>query len=82
MKRFTMALKMSELGIDKLSVDDRINLMNEIWESLAAETGRIHLTLDGMREIQRRLADHKTNPNDVDSWEEIKEQALARFENR
>ncbi len=43
-----MALKMIELGIDKLSVGDRINLMNENWESLAAETGRIHLTIDSM----------------------------------
>lgn len=31
------------------------------------------------QELQRRLADHAANPDDVIPWEEIKVEALARF---
>ena len=31
-------------------------------------------------ELERRLADHKANPDDVVSWKEIKARALARFQ--
>ncbi|WP_169977699.1 addiction module protein [Tautonia rosea] len=77
-----MATKMQELGIDRLSADERLDLMLELWDSLASEPGRTHLTPAQQRELQRRLADHDANPDDVISWEEIKAQALARFSAR
>jgi putative addiction module component (TIGR02574 family) len=30
-------------------------------------------------ELERRLADHMTNPDDVVAWEQVKAEALARF---
>ena len=74
-----MATKLNELGIDRLSVDERIELMNEIWDSVAGEPGRTYLTKAQQQELERRLAEHETNPDDVVSWEEIKAQTLARF---
>lgn len=77
-----MATRMQELGIDRLGVDERLDLMHEIWESLAAEPGRTHLTHARRRELVRRLAEHEANPGDVVSWEEVKAEALARFRAR
>ena len=72
--------KMTEFGLDRLSVEDRIDLMNEIWDSVADEPGRTHLTLPQPEELQRRLIEHDANPQEVVSWEEVKSQALERFE--
>jgi putative addiction module component (TIGR02574 family) len=46
------------LGIDRLSVEDRIALATAIWESIAAEPHQPLLTEAQRRELRRRLADH------------------------
>ena len=75
-----MAIKMRDLGIDRLGVEERLEPMHEIWDSIAAEPGRTHLTAAQQRELERRLAEHEANPEDVVPWEEVKAQALARFQ--
>jgi putative addiction module component (TIGR02574 family) len=70
---------MKDLGIDRLGVDKRLALMHEIWESIAAEPGRIHLTDAQRRELERRLAEHQAHPGEVVPWEQIRAEALARF---
>jgi putative addiction module component (TIGR02574 family) len=74
-----MASLMQTLGIDRLSVDERLTLLHEIWDSIAAEPERIHPTEAQRRELERRLAEHQANPGDVVPWEQIKAEALARF---
>ena len=49
-----MASLMEALGIDRLSVDERLALMHEIWDSIAVEPGRIHLTDAQRRELEPR----------------------------
>ena len=34
-----MASNMKDLGIDRLSLDERLDLMHEIWESVSEEAG-------------------------------------------
>jgi putative addiction module component (TIGR02574 family) len=74
-----MAVSMKDLGIDRLSVEDRLALVQEIWESIAAESAeRIALTDAQRNELDRRLAAHDADPSNVIPWEEVKAQALAR----
>ena len=68
------------LGIDRMSVEDRIALALAIWDSIAAEPHPPLLTEAQRQELQRRLDDHRANPNDVVPWEQIKAEALARFQ--
>jgi putative addiction module component (TIGR02574 family) len=75
-----MASLMKTLGIDRLSVDERLALMHEIWDSIAAEPGRIYLTDAQQRELEHRLAEHQANPGDVVSWEQIQAEALGRLQ--
>lgn len=75
-----MPTTMKSLGIDRLSVDERLALMHEIWDSLAAEPGSPHLSDSQRRELDKRLTEHEANPTDVVPWEQVKAEALARFQ--
>lgn len=70
---------LQSLGINKLSVDEKIVLVNAIWDSIAAEPHPPLLTEEQRRELERRLQDAKQNPNDVVSWDEVRDAALKRF---
>ncbi|MBI1913566.1 MAG: addiction module protein [Planctomycetes bacterium] len=67
-----MSSLMSALGIDRLSVEDRIALVQEIWDSIAATPEHVPLTEAEKQLLDRRLADLDANPNNVLTWEEIK----------
>ena len=67
------------LGIDHLSVEDRIALATAIWDSIAAGAPPPLLTDAQRIELDRRLADHAANPADVVPWEQVKAEALGRF---
>ncbi len=69
---------MQDLGIDRLSVEDRLALAQEIWESVSHDLDREPLTAAQRFELERRLADSLARPDAVTPWEEVKARALAR----
>ena len=71
-----MNVSLKSLGIERLSVEERLVLVEELWDSIAAATP---LTDAQRIELDRRLADHEANPDDVVSWEEIKSSITARL---
>jgi putative addiction module component (TIGR02574 family) len=73
-----MTPTMKSLGIDQLSIEDRLALVQEIWDSIAADVERAPLTEGQRRELERRLADSLARPDAVTPWEEVKARALAR----
>ena len=64
--------------IASLPVDDRIQLVEAIWESIVAEPDQPQLSEAQKQELDRRLAAHAACPEDVVPWEQVKAQALAR----
>lgn len=58
--------------IKKLSVAERILIVEEIWDSIAAEQEAVQVTEAQKAEIDRRLASCDASPNEGKSWEEIK----------
>jgi putative addiction module component (TIGR02574 family) len=68
------------LGIDKLPRDQRIALVQEIWDTIAAEPAPALLTEAQRQELERRVAEDDANPDDVVPWERIKAQALSRLQ--
>jgi len=76
----TVNATMKELGLDKLSNEERIALADELWKSVDEETEiDFQLTDVQKAELSRRITDLETNPADVVSWEQIRDEALARF---
>ena len=60
----------------KLSIADRINLVEEIWDSIAEENGCFELTEAQKQELDRRLESFRANPSRGRTWEEIKSEFL------
>ena len=56
----------------KLSIPERITLVEEIWDTIAEENEAFELTDAQKRELDRRLESAKTNPGQGRTWEEIK----------
>lgn len=74
-----MNLSVTLAEIKALSIDDRIRLVQAIWDSIEAEAEQLTLTEPQKQELSRRMADHKANPDAVISWEAVKAQAQARI---
>jgi putative addiction module component (TIGR02574 family) len=56
----------------KLSVAERMLLVEDIWDSIAAERAQIPLSDAHKAELDRRLEDWHTNPDDEEVWENVK----------
>jgi putative addiction module component (TIGR02574 family) len=69
---------LQELGIDRLSADDRLALAEAIWESVALEIEQAPLTEAQRQELERRLADSIARPDAATPWEAVKARASAR----
>lgn len=74
-----MAVDLKALGIDRLSVAERIVLVEAIWDSIAADVERAPLTEAQRQEVDRRLAAHRANPQAAVPWEQVEAEALARL---
>jgi putative addiction module component (TIGR02574 family) len=74
-----MSPSLQTLGIDRLSVGERLALVQEIWDSIAAEVEQAPLTEAQKQEIDCRLAAHRANPPAAITWEEVEAEALARL---
>ena len=67
-----------ELGLDRLSIDDRLAVADAIWDSVAHEAEAASLRLALRAELERRLADSIARPDVVTPWEVVKARPLAR----
>jgi putative addiction module component (TIGR02574 family) len=73
-----MDLQMVLTQVESWPVEDRLRLMEQIWDGLLHEGHEPGLTEEQKAEIDRRLADDDTTPDDVFTWEEVKAAALKR----
>jgi putative addiction module component (TIGR02574 family) len=60
----------------KLRVDERITLVEEIWDSIAEENGCFELTDAQKQELDRRIQSLQENPQAGRSWEDIRSEFL------
>lgn len=58
--------------IRNLSIADRIDLVEAIWDSIAEEEPELHPTVEQRELLQERWDSYESNPQDTLTWEEIK----------
>lgn len=57
--------------IAQLSLSERIQLVEDIWDTVAAAPDDIGLTEPQREELERRLEAYRQNPQTVSSWQEV-----------
>ena len=62
----------------RLPVSDRIDVVQQIWDSVAADADSVPLTQEQREELDRRLKDHEENPDDVVEWSEVEKRIRSR----
>ena len=64
--------------IEKISVAERIQLVEDIWDSIGASAEELPLS-DGQRqELDRRLEDMQQNPKEGVTWPELKARLTSK----
>ena len=58
-------------AIKSWSVDDRVELVNQIWDSIADDNGVPPITDSLRTELDRRIAIYEADPSNVVTWEQI-----------
>lgn len=61
-------------AIRQLSVDERLALVEAIWDSLAEDADALPLTDAQRSELERRLAEYQAHPERTRPWEEVREE--------
>ena len=67
-----MSPTMKELGIDRMSPEQKVALALEIWESLGDDRPAGRLSAEQRAELARRDAELEANPGIALSWEQIR----------
>lgn len=75
-----MSHVLQDLGIDRLPIEQRVALVQEIWDSIAREVGMLPPTPDEQRELESRVAEDEISPADVTTWDAIRSDALQRWQ--
>lgn len=75
-----MPTTLQNLDLEKLTVDERLDLIGMIWESISETVEISPLTEVQKKEIDGRLAAHQANPQEAIPWEQVEADALARLQ--
>lgn len=70
--------KVSIADILELSVEERIRLVEQVWDSIAAHPESVEVTPEQRAELDRRLKAFEKNPSTGSPWEEVKERILKK----
>jgi putative addiction module component (TIGR02574 family) len=65
-----MAITIKELGIERLSVRERLDLIEQIWDSLPEEVAPDEVPEWHKEVLARRLAEAQANPGGGVPWRE------------
>lgn len=56
----------------ELPVEDRLQIVGELWNSIAEDCSSLKLTSAQIAELDRRLDDLEKNPSEGRSWEKVR----------
>jgi putative addiction module component (TIGR02574 family) len=63
----------------KLSEAERIQLAQDLWDSIPAQSAALPPDEEQLREMERRVAEHRADPASAIPWEEARAGLHERF---
>lgn len=70
--------RLAKKDILNLSISERIQLVEDIWDSIAEVPEAVILTDDQKRELDNRLDAYHLNPTEGSPWEKVRERIQKR----
>ena len=71
-------MKVSVAETLNLPISERIQLVTEIWDSIAEFPDKIELTPSTRNLLDKRLAAYRANPDQGSPWQEVKRRLVSR----
>jgi putative addiction module component (TIGR02574 family) len=68
--------KISPSDIAEMPIDQRIQLVEDIWDSVADLPEAVQVPEWHKEELERRLDAYHANPNEGSPWDEVKKRIL------
>jgi putative addiction module component (TIGR02574 family) len=62
----------------RLSAAERLELIAELWDSIADDDPALELTADQREDLKRRLAEANADPAGGEPWEQVRERIRQR----
>ncbi len=62
----------------KLSIPERIQLVEDIWDTIASETESIELTENEKKIIDERLEAYHKNPDEGSPWDDVYKRIVSK----
>ena len=63
----------------KLSPNEKIRLLQDLWDEVAEEVAQTPLSESHRRLLDERLQEHDEHPNDVEPWEKVRDDTLGEL---
>jgi putative addiction module component (TIGR02574 family) len=64
-------------GLEALSVEEKLILVDELWDEIAARPEAFPPREDHLELIEQRLDHYRKHPDDVVAWENVKARILS-----
>ena len=62
----------------RLSAAERLELLEDLWDSLADDDSALQLTAEQREDLDRRLREADADPEGGSSWEKVRERIRQR----
>ncbi|MEH2446443.1 MAG: addiction module protein [Nostoc sp.] len=62
-----------KVDISELSVSERIQLAEDLWDSILTTPDEVLLNNEQKQELDRRLEMYRQNPNQGSTWQSVKQ---------
>jgi putative addiction module component (TIGR02574 family) len=66
-------MSVSREELRNLPLSERLELVEDLWDSIAKESQDLALTPAQIAELDRRFADYEENPDQGIAWEELRD---------
>lgn len=63
----------------KLSEAERIQLAQDLWDSIPERSDALPLSPEQIREFEQRLAEHEADPSSAIPWSEVRARLGRRY---
>ena len=72
-----MSATLQALGIDKLTITERLAILDDLWENIASEPDQIPLLESQREDLQRRLDAIEADPDRGSTWDDVKSRLMG-----